>query len=131
MDNNKEKKDKNGLGMYVYVDAYGNATTQTLYTDGANRYFDTFVDANGGDIVVGSGKPAVPDPDFTVSASASQYCKDSTYKVTWTMSGDAADRTYSLNWGTGASSTEISVSTVKASFISFLSNTITVNQQGP
>ena len=70
---------------------------------------------NGGDIVVGSGKPAVPDPDFTVSASASQYCKDSTYKVTWTMSGDAADRTYSLNWGTGSSSTEISVSSVKAS----------------
>lgn len=70
---------------------------------------------NGGDIVVGSGKPAVPDPEFTVSASASQYCKDSTYKVTWTMSGDAADRTYSLNWGTGSSSTEISVSTVKAS----------------
>ncbi len=70
---------------------------------------------NGGDIVVGSGKPAVPDPEFTVSASASQYCKDSTYKVTWTMSGDAADRTYSLNWGTGSSSTEISVSSVKAS----------------
>ncbi|MEE1258902.1 MAG: glycosyl hydrolase family 8 [Paludibacteraceae bacterium] len=70
---------------------------------------------NGGDIVVGSGKPAVPDPEFTVSASASQYCKDSTYKVTWTMSGDASDRTYSLNWGTGSSSTEISVSTVKAS----------------
>lgn len=70
---------------------------------------------NGGDIVVGSGKPAVPDPEFKISISASQYCKDSTYKVTWTMSGDAADRTYSLNWGIGASSTEISVSTVKAS----------------
>ncbi len=70
---------------------------------------------NGGDIVVGSGKPSVPDPDFTISSSATQYCKDSTYKVTWTMSGDAADRTYSLNWGTGSSSTEISVSSVKAS----------------
>ncbi len=38
--------DDNGLGMYVYVDAYGNATTQTIYTDGAGRYFDTFVDAD-------------------------------------------------------------------------------------
>ena len=70
---------------------------------------------NGGDIVVGSGKPAVPDPEFSISASATQYCKDSTYKVSWTMSGDANDRTYSLNWGTGSSSTEVSVSSVKAS----------------
>ncbi|MBR4840400.1 MAG: polysaccharide deacetylase family protein [Paludibacteraceae bacterium] len=70
---------------------------------------------NKGDIVVGSGQPAVPDPEFTVSVSGKEFCKDSTYKVTWTMSGDANDRTYSLNWGTGSSSTEVSISSVKAS----------------
>ena len=70
---------------------------------------------NGGEIVVGSGKPAVPDPEFSISASATQYCKDSTYKVSWTMTGDANDRTYTLNWGTGSTSTEVSVSSVKAS----------------
>ena len=31
------------------------------------------------------------------------------------MSGDAEDRTYSLNWGTGSTSTEVSISSVKAS----------------
>ena len=69
-----------------------------------------------GDIVVGSGQPAVPDPDFTISVDkADKYCKDSTYKVTWTATGDFNDRTYILNWGTGSSSTEISISSVKAS----------------
>ena len=47
----QSQKDQNGLDMFVYVDAYGNATTQTLYTDGANRYFDTFIDADGGDVI--------------------------------------------------------------------------------
>ncbi|MBR0502486.1 MAG: polysaccharide deacetylase family protein, partial [Paludibacteraceae bacterium] len=71
---------------------------------------------NGGNIVVGSGTPAVPDPEFTISVDkADKYCKDSTYKVTWTASGDFNDRTYILNWGTGSSSTEISISSVKAS----------------
>ncbi len=71
---------------------------------------------NGGDIVVGSGTPAVPDPEFTISVDkADKYCKDSTYKVTWTASGDFNDRTYILNWGTGSSSTDISISSVKAS----------------
>ena len=71
---------------------------------------------NGGDIVVGSGQPAVPDPEFTISVDkADKYCKDSTYKVTWTASGDFNDRTYILNWGTGSSSTDISISSVKAS----------------
>jgi len=69
-----------------------------------------------GDIVVGSGQPAVPDPDFTISVDkADKYCKDSTYKVTWTATGDFNDRTYILNWGTGSTSTEVSISSVKAS----------------
>ncbi|MBR2261532.1 MAG: polysaccharide deacetylase family protein [Paludibacteraceae bacterium] len=69
-----------------------------------------------GDITVGSGQPAVPDPEFSISVDkADKYCKDSTYKVTWTASGDFNDRTYVLNWGTGSSSTEISISDVSAS----------------
>ncbi|MEE3483548.1 MAG: glycosyl hydrolase family 8 [Bacteroidales bacterium] len=69
-----------------------------------------------GDITVGSGQPAVPDPEFTISVDkADKYCKDSTYKVTWTASGDFNDRTYVLNWGTGSSSTEVSISDVSAS----------------
>ena len=69
-----------------------------------------------GDITVGSGQPAIPDPEFTISVDkADKYCKDSTYKVTWTASGDFNDRTYVLNWGTGSSSTEVSISDVSAS----------------
>ena len=70
---------------------------------------------NGGDIEVGSGVPAVPEPKFNISISGDKFCKDSTYKVSWTLEGDVNGRTYSLNWGTGSNSTEISVSSVKAS----------------
>ena len=71
---------------------------------------------NGGDIVVGSGKPAVPDPDFTLTvATAEKYCKDSTYSISWTLEGDLDGRTYSLNFGSGSSSTEVSIKDVSAS----------------
>ncbi len=70
----------------------------------------------GGNIVVGSAAPAVPDPTFSIEKlTGDKFCTDSTYTVKWSMSGDANDRTYALNFGTGASSTEISVSDVSAS----------------
>ncbi len=70
----------------------------------------------GGDIVVGSAAPAIPDPEFSFEGLASnKFCVDSTYMVKWTMNGDANDRTYTLNFGTGATSTEVSISNVSAS----------------
>ena len=69
-----------------------------------------------GDIVVGSGKPAVPEPEFTLTvSSAEKYCKDSSYSISWTLSGDVDGRTYSLNFGSGSSSTEVTISDVSAS----------------
>ncbi|MBP5481245.1 MAG: glycoside hydrolase family 11 protein [Paludibacteraceae bacterium] len=71
---------------------------------------------NGGDIVVGSGKPAVPEPEFTLTvSSAEKYCKDSSYSISWTLDGDVDGRTYSLNFGSGSSSTEVSIKDVSAS----------------
>ena len=101
-------------------DGWANLTVtqndETLDFEEKNGYVYFKAVPNGGDIVVGSGTPAVPDPEFTISVDkADKYCKDSTYKVTWTASGDFNDRTYILNWGTGSSSTDISISSVKAS----------------
>ncbi len=101
-------------------DGWANLTVtqndETLDFEEKNGYVYFKAVPNGGDIVVGSGQPAIPDPEFTISVDKSdKYCKDSTYKVTWTASGDFNDRTYVLNWGTGSSSTDISISSVKAS----------------
>ncbi|MCQ2194102.1 MAG: glycosyl hydrolase family 8 [Paludibacteraceae bacterium] len=72
---------------------------------------------NGGDIVVGSGAPAVPDPVFSFKdpSAAQSWCKDSSYTISWTMDGDTNGKDFTLNWSTGSSADEIDVNDVSAS----------------
>ncbi len=72
---------------------------------------------NKGEIVVGSGAPAVPDPEFSFinPTSAQEWCKDSTYTISWDMNGDTNGKEFTLSWSTGSSASDIDVSSVSAS----------------
>ena len=66
--------------------------------EGNYIYFDAVPD--GGTILVKSLGSVVPDPEFkfTEPTTAQNWCLDSTYTISWTMSGEASAE-YSLIWG--------------------------------
>lgn len=66
--------------------------------EGNYIYFDAVPD--GGTILAKSLGSVVPDPEFkfTEPTTAQNWCLDSTYTISWTMSGEASAE-YSLVWG--------------------------------
>ena len=99
-------------GWSDVVATQSDAEIESSVSDGY-IYFSAVPD--GGSIVLKSASAVTPDPTFgfTSPSSATTLCTDSSYTVSWSMSGDATG-TYTLNWNTSGSS-EVSISSVTAS----------------
>lgn len=80
------------------VIVYQNEEEIESKVEGNYVYFDAVPD--GGTILVKSLGSVVPDPEFkfTEPTTAQNWCLDSTYTISWTMSGEASAE-YSLIWG--------------------------------
>lgn len=81
--------------------------------EGNYIYFDAVPD--GGTILAKSLGSVVPDPEFSFTSptNATTWCIDSTYTISWSMSGEASAE-YSLAWGEDSDET-ISIKSATAS----------------
>ena len=93
--------------------AYQNDEEIAVKISGNYIYFDAVPD--GGTILLKSLGSVVPDPEFSFSAPTKEetWCLDSTYTISWTMSGEAS-ADYKLVWGEESSET-ISIKSATAS----------------